>query len=44
MTCFLAGTDLEMKKSRAVFSKFIMSAGEMSPSVKTGALVLVGGL
>jgi len=42
VTCFSAGTDLETKKSSAAFSKSIMTAGEISPSVRTGALALVG--
>ena len=38
VTCFSAVIDLETKKSRAVFLKSIITAGEISPLVKTGAL------
>ena len=41
-TCFSVGTDLATKKSCAAFSKSIMTVGEMSPAVKTGAFALVG--
>ena len=42
VTCFSAEIDLAMKKSCAAFSKSIMTAGEISPAVKTGAFMLVG--
>jgi len=42
VTCFLAGTDFDMKKSNTAFSKSIITVREMSPAVKTGALALVG--
>ena len=42
VTCLSAGTDLATKKSKEAFSKSIITAGEISPAVKTGALLLVG--
>ena len=42
VTCFSLGTDFEMKKSNAAFSKSIITVGEISPAVRTGALALVG--
>ena len=42
VTCLSVGTDLATKKSKAVFSKSIITAGVISPPVKTGALPLVG--
>ena len=42
VTCLSAGTDLATKKLKGAFSKSIITTGEISPTVKTGALLLVG--
>ena len=42
MICLLSGTDYAMKKSCATFSKSIITVCVMSPSMRTGAFVLVG--
>ena len=44
VTCLSAGTDLATKKSKEAFSKSIITTGEISPTVKTGALLLVGSI
>ena len=41
-TCFSAGTDFAIKKSWAVFSKSISTAGVRSLAMSMGALLLVG--